>query len=137
MTPKRILICLAAAFLTTSFSDYLIHQVILKSDYEATLSLWRTSETMQQFMSWIFVSELVLALGMSMLWLRGFAEKACLKCVLGFGLFAGLVGCNYIPAFYAVMPLPGLLCVKWFLFGLLQSLLVTTVLYLLTRRKAV
>lgn len=136
MNTKRFLICLIAAFVTISATDFVIHQIILKPDYMATMSLWRTEATMQEHMSWIFIGEFIVALGMTMLWLRGFAEKATMNCVFGFGLSAGMLLSAYAATFYAVMPIPGLLCVKWALYGLLQTMLTTTVLYMLSRPKA-
>ncbi len=136
MNAKRFLICLIAAFVTISATDYLIHQVILVPDYMATMSLWRTEETMNEHMSWIFIGELIVALGMTMLWLRGFAERATMNCVFGFGLSTGMLLSAYAAMFYAVMPIPGLLCVKWALYGLLQTMLTSAVLYMLSRPKA-
>ena len=136
MSLKSFLLCLVASFLTISATDFVIHQKILAPDYMASMSLWRPHETMEQFMSWIFISELVVALGMTLLWLKTAAGKACWKCVAGFGFSTGLIGSAYAVTFYAVMPIPGMLCVKWMVFGILQALLVTTVLHLLTKPKA-
>jgi hypothetical protein len=91
---------------------------------------------MQQHMSWIFIGEFIVALGMTMLWLRGFAERATMNCVFGFGLSAGMLLSAYAATFYSVMPIPGLLCVKWALYGLLQTMLTSAVLYMLSRPKA-
>jgi hypothetical protein len=136
MKLKSFLICLVAAFATISATDYAIHQNILVPDYMASMNLWRSHETMEKFMSWIFVGELVVALGMTLLWLKTAAGKACWKCVLGFGFSTGLIGSAYAVTFYAVMPVPGALCAKWMVFGMLQALLTTAVLHLLTKSKA-
>lgn len=136
MNLKPFLICLVAAFVTISATDYAIHQKILAPDYMASMSLWRPHETMEAFMSWIFVGELVVALGMTLLWLNTAAGKACWKCVMGFGFSTGLIGSAYALTFYAVMPIPGTLCVKWAVFSMLQALLTTAVLHLLTKAKA-
>lgn len=136
MNTKRLLLCLVAAFVTVFVTDYLIHQILLAPDYAASKALWRSEETMQQFLHWLMIGELLWVLGVTLLWVKGFAERACWTCVLGFGFSTGLVGTVYVPTFYAVMPLPGALCVKWFVAGLLQSLLVTLVLHLITKRKA-
>lgn len=133
MNAKRTIITVIAAYAVVWVTDYLIHEMALKADYLATKNLWRDPEQMKHFFKWILVGELLVATGLTVIWNRGFAATAKPMCALGFGTFAGLLGGAYAPIFYAVMPIPGLLCVKWFIFGVLQCILVSLTLHALTR----
>lgn len=133
MNAKRTIITVIAAYAVVSVTDYLIHQVILKADYLATKNLWRSAEEMKLLFKWILVAELMTAAGLTVVWIKGFAATAKPTCALGFGTFAGLLATAYVPMFHAVMPIPGMLCVKWIVFGVLQSIFVSLVLYALTR----
>jgi len=133
MNAKRVIITIIAAFGVVWVTDFLIHQVILQKDYIATKDLWRSEADMLKAFKWLLAGELMAATGLAVLWLRGFAATAKPACAMGFGAFAGLLGSSYAPAFHAVMPIPGLLCVKWVVFGVLQSILVSLVLHAITR----
>lgn len=133
MNAKRTIITVIAAFAVVWVTDFLIHQVVLQADYAATKALWRSPEEMMQLFKWILVGELLVAAGMTVLWINGYAATAKPADALKFGLFAGLFGTGYAPMFHAVMPIPGLLCLKWVIFGVLQCILVSLVLYALTR----
>lgn len=133
MNAKRVIITVIATFAVVWVTDFLIHQFVLQKDYIATKELWRSESEMKQALKWLMVGELMSATGLAVLWLRGFAATAKPGCAVGFGLFAGLLGSAYAPIFHAVMPIPGLLCVKWVVFGVIQSILVSLVLFALTR----
>lgn len=133
MNAKRTIINVIAAYAVVWVTDYLIHEVALKADYLATKSLWRDPEQMKLLFKWILVGELMTASGLTVLWINAFAATARLADALRFGLFAGLLGTAYAAVFHAVLPIPGLLCVKWVIFGVLQAIFVSLVLYALTR----
>ncbi|MFN0080620.1 MAG: hypothetical protein ACKVY0_29480 [Prosthecobacter sp.] len=133
MNAKHTIITVFAAFAVVSATDYLIHQVILKADYLATKSLWRSPAEMKLLFNWILVAELMAAAGLTVVWVNAFAATARPADAFRFGLFAGLLASAYAPMFHAVMPIPGLLCVKWVIFGVLQCILVSFVLYELAR----
>jgi hypothetical protein len=133
MNAKRTIINVIAAFAVIWVTDFLIHQVVLKADYLATKNLWRSPDEMRLLFKWILVAELMAAAGLTVVWLNAFAATAKPADALRFGLFAGLLGSAYAPMFHAVMPIPGLLCVKWVIFGVLQAIFVSLVLYALTR----
>lgn len=134
MTAKRMIITVIAAYAVIWVTDYLIHEIAMKADYLATKHLWRTpEETMRNLFRWILVGELMAGTALTVIWVRGFAATAKPTCALAFGATAGLLATAYAPIMHSVMPLPGLLCVKWVLFGDLQCIFVSLVLYALTR----
>lgn len=137
MNPKRTLVILMTTFAAIWITDLLIHQLALQSDYVATMHLWRTPESMKQFLKWLMVGQFMAAAGLTVIWInRCAANTMTFKSAARFGFFVGLIGNAYSPIFYAVMPLPGLLCLKWVIFGILQSVVVTLVLYVTTRKLA-
>src|SRR4029077_14374587 len=91
MNPKRILIALVAAFVAISATDYLIHEVWLKSTYAADAGkLWRSEADMKDHMSGIFLGQFLVAIAFTMIWARIAMGGAGLPCALAFGLFMGL-----------------------------------------------
>jgi hypothetical protein len=69
------------------------------------------------------------------LWARGFAEKACLKCALMFGLFMGLFAQAATLMTYVVTPVPAEIPLKWFFAGLVQAVLLGVVTFFVYRPK--
>lgn len=109
----------------------------MKADYLATMSLWRSPETMRQFIKWLIVGQFMIAAGLTVIWINRCAENTMTATsAIRFGFFVGMIATAYAPIFYAVMPLPGMICFKWVIFGILQSILVTLVLYVTTRKLA-
>ena len=123
MNPKRLILAILVVFAAVWVSDCLIHGVWLKPTYDATASLWRTEQEMTARIGWMFGGQFLAALAFVMLWAKGFAERATLKCGVLYGLFMGLFGQSMTMIFYVVEPLPGSLAVKWFIAGLGQSVL--------------
>ena len=141
MNPKRILIALIAAFIALSATDYLIHQVWLKNTYALDIGkLWRTETDMQAHMSGIFIGQFLIAIAFTMLWTRialGGAGIQCaialggagIQCAIALGVFMGLAYSGGVVIQGAVQPLPDGLVMKWIISGILQSVLVSVVLF--------
>ncbi len=123
MNPKRLLIAIVAAFGFIFASDFLIHGIWLQPAYHATASLWRSEGEMQAHFGWLLGSQFLAALTFVVLWARGFAEKACLKCGVMYGLFMGLFSQANTLMTYAVQPLPAEIPLQWFAAGLVQAVL--------------
>lgn len=137
MNPKRTLVILMTTFATIWITDLLIHELAMRADYIATMSLWRSPEVMKQFFKWLVVGQFMAAAGLTVIWInRCAANTMTVKSAARFGFFVGMIGTAYAPIFYAVMPLPGMLCLKWVIFGILQSIVVTLVLFVTTRKLA-
>jgi hypothetical protein len=134
MNAKRILIAIVVAFFAITITDYLIHQVLLASSYAATPSRWRPAADMQAHMPWIFLGELVAAIGIALVWVKALADKATIYCALGYGVSLGLIYTGAQLMNYAVMPLPGSLILKWIATGVVQNVLVTLALFKFTKR---
>ena len=121
MNIKRLIIAIVVVFIAIFATDFLIHGVWLKSDYAASASLWRPEAEMQKLMGWLMLGQLLAAVTATVLYAKGFAEKACIKCAVMFGLFMGLFMQANTFITYAVQPLPDGIAVKWFVSGIVQG----------------
>ena len=135
MNPKRLVLAIIVAFVFVLGSDFLIHGVWLQPTYGATASLWRTETEMQARMGWMFGSQFLAAMTFVVLWARGFAEKACLKCAVMYGLFMGLFSQAATLITYVVTPVPAEIPLKWFFAGLVQAVLLGVVTFFVYRPK--
>lgn len=129
MSTTRIVLSVVVVFVATWLTDILIHAVLLSADYGASKELWRSESDMQAHMGWLLLGQLIAAACMTILYARGFAHRRCVREACLFGLLMGLMGQAFVPIFYAVQPLPALLCVKWGVFGAIQGVILGLVLY--------
>lgn len=136
MNPKRTSVIFMATFAAVLITDLLIHQLAMQADYVASMHLWRSQEAMQHLLKWLMVGQCMAATGLTVIWINRYAmdTSVTIRSAVRFGFFAGLIGSAYAPIFYAVMPLPGMICVKWAVFGILQSIVVTLGLYFITKK---
>ena len=134
MNPKRILIALIVAFVTISATDYLIHEVWLKSTYtQEAGKIWRATEEMKAQMPKIFIGQFLVAIAFTMLWVRIALGGAGIQCAIGLGVFMGLAYSGNVVIQGAVQPLPEGLVTKWIVSGIAQSIVVAVVLFLVHR----
>ena len=134
MNPKRMLIALIAAVVTLSATDYLIHEVWLRSTYALDVGkLWRAEADMKSHVSGIFLGQFIVAIAFTMLWARIALGGAGLPCAIALGFFLGLAYSGGVVIQGAVQPLPGGLVTKWIASGIAQSILVGAVLFFVYR----
>jgi len=136
MTPLRTGLAIFCVFVTIWITDFLTHGVLLANDYGASLPLWRPSAEMMSYLPWMNLGQLIEAAAITLLYVRGFAQRRCLREAVLFGLLMGLYGETITPIFYAVQPLPADLCVKWFVSGTVQGVVVGLVLFAVCRLRA-
>jgi hypothetical protein len=129
MSAGKIVLSIVVMFVATWMTDFLIHAVLLSADYGASKELWRGESEFASHMGWLFLGQLMAAASMTILYARGFAHRRCLREACLFGFLMAIMGQSFVPIFYAVQPLPALLCVKWILFGSIQGVLLGLVLF--------
>ena len=129
MNVTRLMIAIVVGFVFVFATDFLIHGVWLQSDYIATKELWRPEAEMNARFPWMLAGQLLVTIAFILLLAMLFADRgtAGLACV--YGLLAGLMVQATTIITYVVSPFPPALALKWFLSGLLQSILLA----LLTR----
>ena len=117
MNAKRLVLAIVVVFAGVFATDYLIHQVWLKSTYQETMNLWRTPEEMKARMGWLFLGEFLLSATFVVIWSKGFPATASLGGACLYGVFMALFSQAATLVGYAVQPLPPELAVKWFIAG--------------------
>lgn len=131
---KACVISFIAALAFVFGYDWFVHGQLLKADYEATASLWRTPEEMEQFWPWCIAYHIALAAILTCLFKK--FRKGVLACCpdsantccpiktggLCFGVKIGLLLGIVHASSYIWLPIPGSLAIKWLLTGLGQGI---------------
>ncbi|MDX2074434.1 MAG: hypothetical protein SFX19_08755 [Alphaproteobacteria bacterium] len=135
--PKTCIISFIAVFAFLFGYDWLVHGHLLMADYEATASLWRPQEEMQQFFGYCIAYHAALA-AVLVCFFKKFrsckcgptcqcnpeAASSCCPIKSGglcFGIKVGLLMGLAHASNYIWLAIPGDLAVKWFIAYLVQG----------------
>ena len=126
----RLLLAIVVAFVFIFATDFLIHAVWLKPDYEATKELWRTEAEMGARFHWMLIGQLLAAITFVLIWALGFADRGtfALACVYGFLIGLSVQVATIIT--FVVSPFPAELALKWIGSGLIQAIALGVVTFL-------
>jgi hypothetical protein len=121
---KRFWGAVLAVVVVITVIDMILHNVILMDAYEQTMSLWRPEAAMKDLFWLIWAGYLVFAVFFVWIFAKGYEkDKSGLGQGLRFGILAGfLVNAAYSMVCYAVMPLPVVIPVAWFLGGMVECI---------------
>jgi hypothetical protein len=122
MNTKRLILAIIAGWVVIFGTDFLIHGLWLKPDYEATKAIWRPDNEMQAHFCWMLFAQFLCAATFVIIWAKGVGGGS-IKCGFFFGLLMGLFQQVWAIVDYVVLPMPGELAVKWFCSGLAQAIL--------------
>lgn len=122
MNMKRLILAIIAGWIVIFGTDFLIHGLWLKPDYDATKTIWRPETEMNAHIAWMFFAQFLCAATFVIIWAKGFSGGS-VGCGAAFGLLMGLFQQVWAIVDYVVIPMPGELAVKWFLSGLAQAIL--------------
>lgn len=118
---KKFWLACIAVLVVEEVVNFLIHGVLLMTDYQATAGLWRVD--MMRLM-WIYhVIMVVGAFFFTFIFAYGHEGKGIME-GLRYGLYIGVwmnMGMAY--GTYAMISIPLGMAVKWFIFGIVQYLL--------------
>jgi hypothetical protein len=119
---KKFWVGFLVVFVVFFLMDGLVNVVILKGDLAATAQLWRPPEETKM---WVFgVVDLFVAFFFTLIFSKGYEGKG-LPEGLRYGFFVGmLMAVPMAYGTYGAMPIPYSLALKWFLFGLVEFLIV-------------
>lgn len=122
---KKILNASIVVFVLCVIMDYALHGILLKGLYAETASLWRPAEAIGK-LTWIFwVVDAAIAFLLVWLFAKGWeAGKPWLGQGIRFGLVLGLL--FSLPmgfSMYAIMPIPLMLALGWFVGSLVEFLI--------------
>ena len=135
MNPKRLVLAIVAVFVGVWVTDFLIHGVWLQNTYKETMSLWRPEAEMKSHFGWLMLGQFLAAATFVVLWAKGFAATACIRCACLYGLFMGLFSQANTLITYAVQPLPPDIAVKWFMAGVAQGVLMGVLVFFVYKPK--
>lgn len=123
MNIPRLLLAIVVAFVILFGTDFLIHGMWLKPDYEATKNLWRPEAEMSNYMHWMFLAQFLCAATFVLIWAMGFAGRS-LGMGIAFGLVMGMFQQVWVLVNYGILSMPGDLALKWYFSGLVQAVLI-------------
>lgn len=135
---KRVLICGLLMSIATLLLGFVVHGLLLKSDYLPLVgAMMRTQDDSQHYFHWMIVADLLIGYAMTWIYANGFTSgRAVFGQGLRFGAAVALLTAvpNYL-IYYAVQPMPTELVIKQVVFdGLRFVLLGLLVAYLQPQR---
>jgi hypothetical protein len=144
---KTCAISVIAVFAFLMGYDMFVHGTLLKADYEATASMWRTPEEMKALFPLCLAYHFFLAMVLTCLF-KKFRAGCCAKnpeaatacCPIKsggicFGLKIGILMGLLHASGYIWLPIPAALAIKWFVASLIQGVGVGVVLGMLCKGK--
>ncbi len=123
MNIKRLVVTCVVVFVVIFAFEWLLHGVILRTDYVTTGYLWRPQDEMQQQFRWLMFGQFVVAASFAVSYAFVAKAQCGIRCGLMYGLVAGLMlsGPNFIT--YAVQPMPAKLIGAWTVGRLIEMML--------------
>jgi len=119
---KRLTLAIVAVFIWILASDFVVHQLLLKSAYQATPNLWRTDSEIQEHMVWMLLGQFLIAKFFTLIFAKGYTGKGLIEGVR-FGLLAAFLTIGHYLIQYAVNPLTCSIALAWIGAAIVQSVL--------------
>ncbi|MBY0371193.1 hypothetical protein K2X33_10940 [bacterium] len=116
---KRLILATLAVIVFFFVSNFVIHEVMLKSTYEATMTLWRDKPTMESMMIWMLVAQILIAKYGTFIFVKGYEGKGMIEGIR-FGIYMGLLTTGYTLIQFVTTPIPGSLAWAWIWTGMVQ-----------------
>ena len=139
MNTKKLLLAFIIVYVIFEATNYLIHGVILAQTYlsQGVIDVFRGKADMESKMWVIFVTDLIWAFFFVFFFAKGYENKGIIEGVR-FGFYIGLFhSLFYAYQNYALFPLLYSIVFQWFVFGMIQSILLGMVASILYKPKAV
>jgi hypothetical protein len=115
---KRFVIAWVVMFVAWMIEGFVVHGLLLASDYRSLPQLFRPEAEAQAYFGWMLLAHVVLAAAYVWIYERGIApEKPWLGQGVRFGVAAALL--TVVPTYfiyYAVQPMPGAMVAKQIVF---------------------
>ena len=121
---KKFWIAVLAMFVLGMLLDFVVHAVLLHSDYLALPALYRNEQDAQGYFPYMLLAHALMAGGFVWVYDQGRVEGPWLAQGVRFGLAMTIL--LTVPGYliyYAVQPLPQLLVLKQIIFGIVQTLI--------------
>jgi hypothetical protein len=119
---KKVLIGFVVTFILLEVLDILVHGVILMSAYQATQNVWRPD--MMQKMWILHIVKIVAAFLITFIFSKGYEGKGMIE-GMRFGLYIGvLMSMGMAYGTYAMIAIPYSLALQWFIYGVIEYIIV-------------
>lgn len=123
MDTKKLVLAFIVVFVVLEITNYLVHGVILSSTYmsEGVKEIFRSDMSSNMWIIW--VTDLIWSFFFVFFFVKGYENRGIMEGLrFGFymGIFYGLVGSYQA---YAMFPLPYSLAFQWFIYALIQFLI--------------
>jgi len=118
MNGKKFVVASIAVFVTFEILDAIVHGKILAPTYESLASVWRPD--MMSKMGLMHIGTVIFSFLFTYVFIKGYENKGIAEGVR-YGLLIGIFfNLPYALNSYVIYPLPSSLCVKWFVFGMIE-----------------
>lgn len=125
MNTKRFWMAVVVIFILLEITSYVVHVVLLGSTYqsEEVKYAFRSMEEMNAKMWIMWLMDLVWVFFFTFFFVKGYENKGIME-GLRFGVYIGLfVSLILSYQSYVVYPIPYSLAFQWFIYGLIQSVI--------------
>lgn len=123
MNIGRLFLTVIVGFVYIFATDFVIHALWLTGAYKATAALWRPEAEMQTRFLWMLGAQLLCSVAFMYIWARTGWRRRSVGDGAVFGFWMGLFQQIMSIVLYVVTPMPLGLATKWFLAGVLQTVL--------------
>lgn len=113
----KMVISIIVIFVLSMGFGFLIHEILLKSDYDQVRQLFRTEEDGKAHFIYLVLGQLLFSIGFVWIYNKGKEPKPFLEQGIRYGIaIAVLAGIPMFLIYFAIQPLPGMLVVKQIIF---------------------
>ena len=135
MNRKRYILASIVVFVVYEITNWIVHSLILSGVYQRLQSLWRPD--MMDKMWIMYVTAFIFSFLFVYIFTKGYEGKGVAE-GFRYGLYIGLL-MNIAGIFnqYAIYPVPLSLTIQWFIYGMIQFIIIGIVTALIYRPKAV
>ena len=122
MKNKKCIFLILALVVFVMVYETVVHAGILGGVYDATASVWRSKDSMEQFMPWMMMGHIIFAVVFGLI----YCCSRCRGSVINgakFGLLIGLLISSTYFIYYTVLPIPFSLFLAWQGFKIVETIL--------------
>lgn len=123
MNKKRFVITFIVVFVLLEFINYLVYNVIMMPSYESVKNVFRPYDDLMSKMWIMYVADIVWSFFFVFIFVKGYENKGVGEGIR-YGIYIGLFQ-SFIAAYaqYVVYPLPYSMALQWFIYGLIQMII--------------
>ncbi len=134
---KKFFIAWVVLFIAWMAGDFVVHGVLLKSDYMQLARLYRSDTESQAYFPWMLLAHVLMAGAFAWIYARGREAKPWMAQGVRYGIAVALLSVvpDYL-IYYAVQPLPGTMVLKQIIFSGILVILLGIIVAWLYRDKA-